>query len=130
MLVICQMRNAWAYLMIVLYLLVVLRPSVPTICYYTQQDYFASELCRLREQPRNCCKGSCQIGRMAREATQTDPANPISRFFAEELPLLMLPSSAAVSSQLSRRQRFPQDAGSTLCTGIDHVIWHPPTIQA
>jgi hypothetical protein len=124
------MRNAWAYLMIVLYLLVVLRPSVPTISYYTQQDYFASELCRLREQPRNCCKGSCQIGRMAREAAQTDPANPISRFLAEELPLVVLPTSEVASSQLCSLQTFPQDSGSTLRTGNERVIWHPPTMQA
>jgi hypothetical protein len=123
------MRNAWAIAMLMLYLSLVVRPALPSLIYLTEQDYFASELCRFKSEPRSCCKGSCQIGRMARETAGETTENPVSRILAEEF-LVMLPHEmplACAAGQFS--QKWIPELILPLSGGNERAIWHPPTAQ-
>lgn len=121
------MRNAWAYTMVMLYLLVVLRPAMPSLIFYANQDYYASEVCRFKDQPKNCCKGSCQLKRMARESNPGDPANPIARVMTEELLVVLLPEISETTRIAQPALTYPPAKDSPLRTGNESAIWHPPT---
>ena len=122
------MRNAWAYTMVMLYLMVVLRPAMPSLIFYANQDYYASEVCRFKDQPKNCCKGSCQLGRMARESNTADPSNPIARVMTEELLVVLVPEIHDIQPIAGQSNAFPPTVDFPLCIGNERAIWHPPTV--
>jgi hypothetical protein len=97
----CGMKSAAVCGLMMLYLVVLLRPALPSLIYYAQQDYFAAELCMFRDQPRSCCKGSCQLARMAHESNGNSNENPLLRLQSEEL-IVVLPLDQAIA-RFSRR---------------------------
>ncbi len=113
--------------MVMLYLLVVLRPAMPSLIFYANQNYYASEVCRFKDQPKNCCKGSCQLGRMARESNPSDPANPIARVMTEELLVVLLHEINETQRIAQLALKYPPAEDSPLSPGNERDIWHPPT---
>jgi|GEM_PF-5115182 len=62
------MRIVLSTLLLVAYLGLVLRPSMPLLEYELRKDFIASELCVNQDVPASCCKGSCYLTQRLKEA--------------------------------------------------------------
>lgn len=125
------MRSLCAYLAILLYLTVMVRPVVPWLSYGLQRDYFAQALCQNKDKPAACCKGSCVLKRMVAETNrQENPSPASSGKVIEELPLSLIPET--ILRQPHRSQVLVHHAVETSMPGNPETstVWHPPTRKA
>ena len=124
------MKNAGTIAILLLYLTVLLRPALPSIVFCSQQDYFAAELCMFRDEPRSCCKGSCQMRRIVHETNGQTSENPLLRIQSEELVILLPTSDALELPAIDVQNTSFQEVIWQLSKGCEWDIWHPPTMQA
>lgn len=87
------MRSAFAYVALLLYLAVLLRPVTPWISYAMQRDYFAKELCVNKSQPRSCCAGKCAVNKMVETNTSERSDAPAPKVEITELTCTTAPET-------------------------------------
>lgn len=49
------------YIILILYGIVLLKPVLPIVDYLLRYDYYAQELCVMKDTPNNNCCGKCQV---------------------------------------------------------------------
>lgn len=75
-----------AYLYLVLFLTLMVRPAVPYWSYSLHQDYIAKVLCVNREAPEMKCNGACHLRKMVKAAEPQEDAPAPVVMGMEEFP--------------------------------------------
>ena len=115
------MRSILSSLLLIAYLGLILRPSMPLLEYELRKDFIAAELCVDSDEPASCCKGSCYLDQRLKEAAgEQHPNSDVEKQIT--VPLHLLVSILLPKPETSSSPRLSPQAFS--CHG---VLKTPPT---
>lgn len=63
------------YIILILYGIVLLKPVLPIVDYLLRYDYYAQELCVMKDTPNNDCCGQCQVMDAIAKQEEQSPRN-------------------------------------------------------
>ncbi len=82
-----QMKRFLASFFTTLYLLAMIKPALPVIEFYLNQDFIAEFLCINRDKPELQCNGKCHLSKMIESETDNEQAPTID---LREYPVALL----------------------------------------
>ena len=71
------MKKSLAFFFTMLYVLAMVKPALPVIEFYLNQDFIAEFLCINKDKPKLQCNGKCQLSKMIEANTEPDKAPTI-----------------------------------------------------
>ncbi|WP_422107637.1 hypothetical protein [Winogradskyella sp.] len=99
------MKRALALFFTILYVLAMVKPAVPVIEFYLNQDFIAEFLCINKDKPKLQCNGKCQLSKMIEDAnTETDKVPTID---LREYPIALIDRGRAET--VTRKQFSKRD---------------------
>lgn len=83
------MKPIITYLLITLFCVSIIRPTLPVIDYFANFDYIAEVLCLKKEVPQNSCNGKCYLMQQLEEKQKSNSESQIPQT-KWETPLLSI----------------------------------------
>ena len=121
------------YIILILYGIVLIRPILPVVDYMLRYEYYAEELCVMKDIPDNECCGKCQVT----DAIAQQSDNPSSdastrsssgRFYSEEMfhdIIILFNREGVRSTESLPLQTFINHSGRLL-RGYSRLPFAPP----
>lgn len=108
-----------------------LKPILPTIIYYANYDYIATELCENKEKPEMGCHGKCYLEKLQikiEPITQDDKPIAIEYLFVKEYPVTTLDVNSynSVVLDVFKRLKNPNYSRHFVMSEYSISIFHPP----
>ena len=79
------MKSFTSAILILAYVVLTLRPSLPLVEYALQKDFIANTLCENKDRPALNCAGSCYLKKQLKKAAQDSPSD------SDEVQVVVVP---------------------------------------
>lgn len=101
------MRRFLALFFTLLYILAMVKPALPVIEFYLNQDYIAEFLCINKDKPKLQCNGKCHLSKMIEEANTETDKMPIIDLREYPLALIAIDSGKTSIKRQFSKQSLP-----------------------
>jgi len=124
-------RRIYGLILFFLYGVAMLKPVLPTIIYYANYDYIATELCENKDEPEMGCHGKCYLEKLEKKIkpiTQNDKPIAIEYLLVKEYPVTTIETDAydSIVLDMFKRLKSPNYSNHFLISDYSISIFHPP----